>query len=69
MTYKGHSQRDQWRSKGVLRPGGKNIFAPPPTKTAELEVKNRLKSNNILLFNFRSNKICLTLETHSENLF
>jgi len=24
-------------------PGNKNIFAPPPTKTAEFEVKNRRK--------------------------
>jgi len=32
---------------GVARvptPEGKTIFAPPPTKTAEFEVKNRRKS-------------------------
>jgi len=51
---------------GVARlPGarGKNIFAPPPTKTAWFEVKNRRKSAEeakacclLLLFIFRSNK-------------
>jgi len=28
----------------VLKPGNKTIFAPPPTKTAVFEVKNRRKS-------------------------
>jgi len=27
-----------------LRPGAKNIFAPPPTKTAEFEMKNWCES-------------------------
>jgi len=30
--------------QGYLAPGGKNIFAPPPTKTVEFEVKNMRKS-------------------------
>jgi len=34
-----NSKRDQWRSKGTLRPEAKNIFTPPPTETAEFEVK------------------------------
>jgi len=29
--------------QGCLRPGDKTIFATPPTKTAEFEVKNRRK--------------------------
>jgi len=29
---------------GYQAPGSKNIFVPPPTKIAELEVKNRYKS-------------------------
>jgi len=38
----------QWEFSGdvarALTPGDKTIFAPPPTKTAEFEVKNRRKS-------------------------
>jgi len=34
----------QWRSEGTLCPGAKKIFAPPPTKIAEFEVKNRRRS-------------------------
>jgi len=35
---------EQWRSWGILRPGARNIFAPPVNKTTEFEVKNRRKS-------------------------
>jgi len=35
---------NQWRSQGTLRPGARNIFAPPVIKTAEFKVKNRCKS-------------------------
>jgi len=49
-------------------------MAPPPTKSAEFEVKNRLKSKSrtfyvICYFCYISNnKIRLTLETHSAHL-
>jgi len=55
-------------------PGGKNIFEPPPTKTAEFEVKNGAKSRQkqkhnicclLILIIFRSNQIDLPLKTHS----
>jgi len=56
-----------------------NIFAPPPTKTAEFEEKIRLKISEKskaehLLFAtsviFRSNKIRLSLiETHLTNTY
>jgi len=29
---------------GTLRPGARNILAPPPMKTTELEVKNKWTS-------------------------
>jgi len=38
ITYE-NSKRDQWRSKGTLRPEAKYIFMLPSTKTAEFEVK------------------------------
>jgi len=65
-------------SLGCPAPGEKNIFAPPPTKPVECEVNNRCKSaeeakSEHLLFVtfviFRNNKIRLTLETHSTNLY
>jgi len=34
----------QWCSEGTLRLGAKDIFALPPTKTAQFEVKNMGKS-------------------------
>jgi len=46
---------NQRRSYGILRPGAKYIFAPPPTKIAEFEGENKRNSvektkQNILLF-------------------
>jgi len=39
----GYKRLKQWRSKGILRPGARNILAPLPTKVSEFEVKNRWK--------------------------
>jgi len=34
----------QGHSEGTLRPGARNILAPPSRKTTEFEMKNRCKS-------------------------
>jgi len=52
---------------GTLRPGAKNIFAPPSTKTAQFKVKNRSgrsKSRTLLFVTIVifSNKIHLNLK-------
>jgi len=57
---------------------GENIFAPPPTKTAEFEVKNlrknaeEAKAEHLLFITsviFRSNTMRLTLETYPTVLY